>query len=324
MTAIDKFIRLEAVGWWFEAGRQEAREVIVSFGDETLQIASLKDVPLTHWALLATKRVGTRGEAVIYSADPEQHEVLEIEDPDMIRAISAVSSALAEPTTAPKWRKWFGRGLGLAALAALLWAAPPLIYKATTLLTPPAQEAELSANMQKNLRNTYGQACSGWLGTRALADFAAQLVPDDQLSLLVFEQQPTPAIALPETVSLSVTAVKAAESPDALAALVISRWAMSKNRRPVAAYVATLGPITALRSLITGRFPANATPVVAPPNGQDYLTARDYLQSHGHSAFRLQQNAELAGIGLPLGTATAENVAFTFGDFEALQNICDE
>ena len=70
MTAIDKFIRLEAVGWWFEAGRQEAREVIVSFGDATLQITSIKDVPLTHWALLATKRIGTRGEAVIYSADP--------------------------------------------------------------------------------------------------------------------------------------------------------------------------------------------------------------------------------------------------------------
>ncbi len=324
MTAIDKFIRLEAVGWWFEAGRQEAREVIVSFGDATLQIASLKDQPLTHWALLATKRVGTRGDAVIYSADPEQHEVLEIEDREMIRAISAVTSALVEPAPQPKWRQWLKRGLVLGALAALLWAAPVAIYKATTLLTPPAGMAALSDDMADSLRSTYGAECSGWLGARALEDFAKNLMPDHPIPLLVFEQQSAAAIALPNAVSLSGAALREAQSPDALAAMVVAQWAMGQNRRPLAAYVAGLGPVGALKGLVAGRFPAGAKPVALTPDGQDYLIARDYLQSRGLSAFAVQQRAKQDGIGLPLGAVAADGTPFTFADFALLQNICDE
>ena len=323
MTAIDKFIRLEAVGWWFEAGRQEAREVIVSFGDATLQITSLKDVPLTHWSLLATKRVGTRGEAVIYSADPEQHEVLEIEDTDMIRAISAVTSMLIETEPAPKWRRWLGRGLGLLVLAGLLWATPPLIYKATTLLTPPSQIAALSNEMLQSLRTTNGQECKGWLGTRALANFSEKLMPDYPLQLWVFANQSTPAIALPDGVALSEAAVQATDA-SGLSALVMAHWSMGHNRKRLAAYVKALGPISALRSLVSGRFPKGAKPAAIAPDGEDYLTARDYLQSHGLSAFELQQRAKADGIGLPLGPVIADSDAFTFEGFETLQNICAE
>ena len=323
MTAIDKYIRLEAIGWWFEAGRQEAREVVVSFGDATLQITSLKDVPLTHWSLLATKRVGTRGEAVIYSADPEQHEVLEIEDPEMIRAISAITSMLIEPDSAPKWRRWAKGGLVLALLAALLWAAPPVIYKATTLLTPPDRLAALSEDMANGLRAAYGEECKGWLGARALADFAARLQPDYPLTLLVFAKQDTPAIALPNGVALSEAAVKAAD-PDSLAALIMAHWAMGQNRKPLAAYVATLGPLGALKSLVSGRFPDGAALVPIAPDGADYLLARDYLQAHGLSAYELQQLAKADGIGLPLGPVIADSHTFTFENFETLQNICAE
>ena len=324
MTAIDKYIRLEAVGWWFEAGRQEAREVIVSFGDATLQITSLKDVPLTHWSLLATNRVGTRGEAVIYSADPEQHEVLEIEDTDMIRAISAITSALVTPVPAPIWRRWVGRGLGVAVLAGLLWAAPPLIYKTITLLTPPARIAALSKDMQQGLRTTYGEECQGWLGTRALQAFSQKLIPDYPLQLIILEGQAPPAIALPDTVSLSKAALLEAQTPNALATLVMTHWAMGQNRKPLAAYIATLGPIGAVRSLILGQFPTGAKPITTTPDGADYLLARDYLQSHGHSAFQLQENARADGIGLPLGSVISDSDTFSFDGYDVLQNICAE
>ncbi len=324
MTALDKFIRLEAVGWWFEAGRQEAREVIISFGDSTLQISSLKDVPLTHWSLLATKRVGTRGEAVIYSADPEQHEELEIEDPDMIRAINAVTSALADPQPKPLWRRWIGPTIGLGALLGLLWASPPFIYQTATLLTSPARITALSDTMQENLHRTYGNACNGWLGQRALEAFAAQLIPDDPVKLRVFEAQEPLALALPDMVSLSKSAIKDAANADALAALVMAHWAMGQNRKPVAAYMASLGPVGALRSLISGTQPDKGLPPALSPDGEDFITARDYLQAHGRSAFALQQYARQNGIGLPLGPLRTDGHAFTFEDFTTLQNICDE
>ncbi len=323
MTALDKFIRLEAVGWWFEAGRQEAREVIVSFGDATLQISSLKDLPLTHWSLLATKRIGTRGEAVIYSADPDQHEVLEIEDPDMIRAISAVSAMLVEPEPAPKWRRWLKRGMVALALVALLWAAPPLIYKTTTLLTPPARMAALSEDMVDSLRAEYGTECKGWLGQRALEGFAEKLMPAAPPQLWVFAAQAPPAIALPNGVALSATALQNT-TPDSLAALVMAHWAMGENRKPLAAYVASLSPLAALRSLAFGRFPEGASPVAASPDGEDYLLARDYLRTHGLSAFQLQQMAKADGVGLPLGEVYADSHGFTFERFQTLQGICAE
>lgn len=323
MTALDKFIRLEAVGWWFEAGRQEAREVIVSFGDATLQISSLKDLPLTHWSLLATKRIGTRGEAVIYSADPEQHEVLEIEDPDMIRAISAVSAMLVGPDPAPKWRRWLKRGLALGLVAGALWAAPPLIYKTTTLLTPPARMAALSDDMAAALQAEYGPPCQGWIGARALQAYAENLLPEARLELLVFTALPAPALALPNAVALSEATLKAA-TPDSLAALISSRWAMGQNRKPLQAYARSLGPLGALRSLLSGRFPRGAMPATLTPDGADYLRARDQLQAHELSAFELQKQARADGIGLPLGPVTADSRSFDFENFAALQNICAE
>lgn len=323
MTAIDKFIRLEAVGWWFEAGRQEAREVIVSFGDDTLQISSLKDVPLTHWSLLATRRVGTRGEAIIYSADPEQHEVLEIEEPEMIRAIGAITSMLTGPAPVPKWRRWVRWLVAGAALVALLWAAPPAIYKAATMLTPPQRVAALSEAMKASLRARYGAECKGWLGQRALADYAAKLLPDARLDLMVFSAQTEPAIALPTGVALSDATLQSS-TPESLAALVLAYWAAGQNQKPLAAYVESLGPLGALSSLVFGRFPTSASPPQTRPDGADYVRARDQLQSQGFRAIPLQQIARTNGIGLPLGPVNAANGPFNFENFATLQNICQE
>ncbi len=319
MTAIDKFIRLEAVGWWFEAGRQEAREVIVSFGDDTLQISSLKDVPLTHWALLATKRIGTRGKAVIYSADPEQHEVLEIEDTDMIRAISAITSALAPPPPKRKSR-WVWRGVGLALVLGALSQSPPLIYSMAGLTTSPARLAEVS----ETLRQEAGPACGGWLGRRAVEDFAASLFPDRIPPVItVFEALGTSVQALPNgDIMISQQALETLPA-DALATQVVAAWAHAQNGSAKSALVTSLGPVGALRYLISGRFPAPLPPVAdIALNAEDYILARDHLLALGLSPDGLQRLASANGYGLPLPqTALPE---FTFSEYETMQGICAE
>ncbi len=319
MTAIDKFIRLEAVGWWFEAGRQEAREVIVSFGDATLQITSLKDVPLTHWALLATKRIGTRGEAVIYSADPEQHEVLEIDDTDMIRAISAVTSALTPPPAKRKTR-WLWRGAGLAVLLGALSQSPPLIYSMAGLTTSPARLAEVS----ETLRNEAGLACKDWLGVRALEDMAAALFPEQvPPKMTVFDGLSTTVNALPNGDILISKQALEMLSADGLATQIIAAWAHAQNGGAKSALIESLGPIAALRYLVTGRFPSPfppATRVILA--AEDYLLARDHLLALGLSPNGLQNLASTQGFGLPLPRITLP--AFAFSDYEALQGICAE
>ena len=319
MTAIDKFIRLEAVGWWFEAGRQEAREVIVSFGDATLEITSLKDVPLTHWSLLATKRIGTRGETVIYSADPEQHEVLEIDDTDMIRAISAVTSALTPP---PQNRiaRWFWRGVGLALLLVALSQSPPLIYNIAGLTTSPSRLSEAS----ETLRNEAGLACKDWLGVRALKDMAAALFPEQiPPKMAVIDGLSTTVHALPNGDILISSQTLEALSAHALATQVIAAWAHTQNSGAKSALIKSLGPIGALRYLVSGRFPVPLPPITdLALSAKDYILARDHLLALGLSPNLLQSQASAYGLGLPLSqTALPE---FTFLEYKALQGICAE
>lgn len=317
MTAIDKFIRLEAVGWWFEAGRQEAREVIVSFGDATLQIASLKDVPLTHWALLATKRIGTRGEAVIYSADPEQHEVLEIDDTDMIRAISAVTSALMPPPPKRKTR-WVWRGVGLALLLGALSQSPPLIYSMAGLTTSPARLAEVSETM----RSEVGLACKDWLGVRALENMAAALFPEQiPPKMTVIDGLGTTVNALPNGDILISKQALETLTADALATQIITAWAHAQNGGAKSALIESLGPMAALRYMVSGRFPtplpqAGTTALAA----EDYLLARDHLLALGLSPDSLQTLASAQGFGLPLPRIALP--AFVFSEYGALQGIC--
>ena len=319
MTAIDKYIRLEAVGWWFEAGRQEAREVIVSFGDATLQITSLKDVPLTHWSLRATKRIGTRGEAVIYSADPEQHEVLEVDDTDMIRAISAVTSALTPPPPKRKTR-WFWRGAGLALLLGALSQSPPLIYGLAGLTTSPARLAEVSVS----LREEAGLACKGWLGQRALENMARALFPVDiPPDMVVIDGLGTPVRALPNGDILISKQAVVTLSAHELATHVMAAWAHAQNGGAKSALIESLGPAGALRYLVSGQFPAPfpaATKAVL--TADDYILARDKLLTLGASPDSLQALASAHGFGLPLPqTALPE---FMLADYAKLQGICAE
>ncbi len=323
MTAIDKYVRLEAIGWWFEAGRQEGREVIVSFGDETLQITSLKDVPLAHWSLLATKRISTRGETVIYSADPDAQEILEIEDPDMVRAISAITSQLSAPARPPSKRRWIWRGLGIGVVLALLSQSPPLIYSTANTLTPPSRLGELSERLRDRIRENQGEECLGWQGRRALSAFSNALLPEPASTLMVFNDLSAPMQALPDgSVILSRSAVEDS-SLEQLVALVTLGWAETMEQIPQSDIIKALGPVGALRYIISGRFPANL-PEIAPlgDRGESYLRARDYLVESGISPAALQRLAKENGIGLPLPPAALP--AFEFEAYDILKNICAE
>lgn len=53
MTALAKYLRLEATGLWRESRDASPREVVVAFGNATLTLKDLADAPLGHRALAA-------------------------------------------------------------------------------------------------------------------------------------------------------------------------------------------------------------------------------------------------------------------------------
>lgn len=93
MTALDRYLRLEAVGLWREAPDADVREVIVSFGKTTLLFTDLRERPLGHWPLGGIRVLDERDAAGFTVYAMSDGETLSVRDPDMVAAIAAVCRA---------------------------------------------------------------------------------------------------------------------------------------------------------------------------------------------------------------------------------------
>ena len=104
MTALERYVRLEAIGLWRERPEAPPREVVVSFGNATLVLKDLADRPLGHWALAGVTVVGRDGPATIYAMTADGGETLAIRDPEMVAAIAAVSRPRLARSRRPRRR----------------------------------------------------------------------------------------------------------------------------------------------------------------------------------------------------------------------------
>ena len=86
MTAIKKYTRLEASGFWQESTKSQQIEVLITFGKTSIVLSDYKDNPLTHWSLAAIKLVSRNKFEAIFSTDLENGETLKINDVNMIEA----------------------------------------------------------------------------------------------------------------------------------------------------------------------------------------------------------------------------------------------
>ena len=87
MTAIKKYTRLEASGFWQESTKSQEIEVLITFGKTSIVLSDYKDNPLTHWSLAAIKLISHNKFEAIFSTDLENGETLKINDLDMIEAL---------------------------------------------------------------------------------------------------------------------------------------------------------------------------------------------------------------------------------------------
>ncbi|MCC0067377.1 MAG: hypothetical protein H6896_10300 [Rhodovulum sp.] len=199
-TALDRYLRLEATGFWREAPGAQPREVIVSFGRTTLLLSDLEERPLAHWALAGTQAIEQRDGATIFATGPETGETLAIRDRDMIEAIAAVSRAAerARPRAAPPPpRPVLGPLLALAALVALLAYGPGLIRGQAERMVPPELAEEIGEHMLIGLMETGGELCSAAEGLRALGRIVERLAPAAGPRIAVLDLGEAPVAALP-------------------------------------------------------------------------------------------------------------------------------
>ena len=105
MTALERYVRLEAIGLLRETPDAPPREVVVSLGRHHPAPEDLDERPLGHWALAGVVRLGADGRRTVYSMTADGAETLTIRDRDMVEAIAALSRPRPRAAAAPPPRR---------------------------------------------------------------------------------------------------------------------------------------------------------------------------------------------------------------------------
>jgi hypothetical protein len=319
MTALDRYVRLEALGTWRESPEAAPREVVVRFGRTTLVLTDLAEAPLGHWALAGVAVLGRERGATVYAMTPGC-ETLAIRDPDMIAAIAAVARGPIAPPPPPRRRRLpLGALLLAAALAAAAVYGPGLIRAQAARMVPPEAAAEIGDRMLIALIEARGAPCDDPAGGRALARLARRLDPALRLRVLDLG---APVAALPgRTVLIDRDALAAAAAPEELAG-----WAaLALGRDPLAALLQGAGTARALRYVLTGELddPALAAAAAPAPAAAEAAPALARLTAAGLDPRPFAAALARTGLAVPAPPPAAASPALADQDWVALQGICD-
>lgn len=253
MTALDRYIRLEAAGRWRESRDADWREVLISFGNATLVLSSFDEDPLTHWSLAATERIAFDEGVAVYAPDAGTDEVLEVRDADMIQAISEVSRMArvrARPIPRPgRLRKLLVPAAVLAALGAVALAAPDALRARAYALVTAEQAEQISGQIREALNQL---PCVTPEGRRSLRRLAGRAAPGARVDILPWRGPP--AVSLPDgSVLLSRTLVERAPTAEVVAGWLALAAAGGRDASALRDWTSDLGLGQALGFLTSGR-----------------------------------------------------------------------
>ena len=331
MTALDRYVRLEAQGEWRAPGAADWREVLVSFGNATLVLSDFSDHPLTHWSLAATRAVDRTTAAVTYAPDMDSDEALRIADPQMNAAIAEVT-AMARgiaPAPQPRRRRW---GLILAAVSIALAAGfgPGLLRTLAVDLLPEDRADLLDTEIRTKVT---GRLCTATEGRAALGEIVRRIAPG--AATMVLDQGHVRAERLPGgTLALSRATIESAATPDELAGWISLARHQPADAGPYGVWVAEM-PLTDLfHFLISAEFrdrdlaamaaTLDAEPP-APRTEQIVAAARDVAElGHDPRGFVSAARASFAGLGtFELSPPPADTIPLIDDQsWVALQGIC--
>lgn len=213
MTALEKYTRLEAVGIWKETPSHDPVEVLVSFGDATLLLTNFQEQPLTHWALAATSCVQSSGETAIYTPDTEGFETLEINDPQMVRAIAQVSRAEVLIRQKPRVLRMLAIGTLLALFAYAIYAAPSALRAQAIRMTSADSARNLGGGMLATLDL---QVCNQTRGKDAQKILMDRAFPNDEARLVIADNTADGAVFPGGILVVGNTLLQTMQSPEQL------------------------------------------------------------------------------------------------------------
>ncbi|HSF91229.1 MAG TPA: hypothetical protein VLA51_03375 [Paracoccaceae bacterium] len=192
MTALEKYARLESVGFWREKPDAKEVEVVVSFGDATLVLSDFAENLLAHWALPAVQKIAESDGETIFSPDGEGHETLRISDAEMLTAIKLVSRAGSFPKPPSKLSRWIVPTLlAVGAVAFALWAPDQIRAQAVEISKGPAAQL-LSDKMLAAAKDQVGAPCKDPRGLAANDIVLRRLFRTDPPKVVILPNAPRP------------------------------------------------------------------------------------------------------------------------------------
>lgn len=255
MTVLAKYRRLETEGVWRPTPDAQRRDVIVSIGEATLTLSTAAGVALTHWSLPAIVRVNSAqdGEVALFAPDASETEVLELQDAEMISALSEVLAAVgAGPKPRKSWRRTVLAGCVLAFMALVLVWAPSAIGRYTASIVPPAMHANIGADLASHVWRATGMPCDNPAGVTALNKLSRQLF-SEKTTLAVVPSALAETAALPGgKLLIGRSLVEDYETPEVLAGYLLAADVRRAREAPLSAFLAKAGLSASLRLLTTG------------------------------------------------------------------------
>jgi hypothetical protein len=256
MTALTQYQRLEASGLWRSDPDAQRRDVIVSIGDATLTLSDTQDRALTHWSLPAVHRLNPGVSPALYAPSdaPDEAEVLELDDAEMIAAIEKVRRVI------DRNRPHSGRlrvfltliVLALAAILALAWL-PGALVRHTASVLPDVTRASVGQRLLTRVGRVAGTPCRGRLGNRALTKLGDRVLGPGVASLVVVSTGVSTAAHLPGGIILINRAlVEDYDEPDVMAGYILAERVRAEQADPMLALLDHAGTLATAKLLTTG------------------------------------------------------------------------
>lgn len=327
MTALDGLDRLEAPGLWRASRSDQRREVYVTVGTAELVIEDRTGTALSHWSLPALERLNPDEMPARYGPAPGSEEILEIEEPEMVAALSRVITAVEQGRRRPGAlrRVTVGLILGFTLGLAALWLPGALRKQAATLI-PVAQRAEIGAAMLRELTGLTGPACTNPTGTEALTQLRDRVFPTRPLTLVVLRDLPQDTVAFPGgTIAMTDRLLLDQDDPDVAAGHALAAALAAQADPPLETFLDRMGFVNLTRMLTTGDVPQTAIAdhverLILEPQA---VPGPEMLRP-GFDAARLAWGPYAAATGLPQGAVPPSRMPPAMDDtpWQALREIC--
>lgn len=335
-TALTQYQRLESLGLWRETADAQRREVVVSFGAASLVLSDFNGTPLTHWSLAAVN-TGTSGQLpVIYTPDRGGGETLEIDDAQMVDAISRVRAAMRRAGPHPGRLRWIITAALLVVFAALLlfWL-PGVSAKYAARVLPEAKAEEIGEDLMMQAARLTGQPCEAPGATHALSIFERWLMPGGG-RIHVVDLGGRYSAHLPDgQVLVNRLLIEEHAGPEVAAGFVLLELARMQQADPMVGLFRHIGTRGTLAFLASGTLNREALGAFArarltdtPARPDDALLLAEFARvGLTTSAFAM----ELGGTGVSVqALIEGDPVKGSYrpgiedGDWIALQGICND